>query len=89
MSKCEEHSTFKFSVPHQENAGTDFGVLLLKRRHRQALSQNASAGVREPGAAARLLGCFSALFLSPAKRNANISRSLIVSVLAEGPRTDL
>ena len=89
MSKCEEYSTFKFSVPHQENARTGFGVLLLKRRCRQALSRNASAGVREPSAAEPLLRCFCAPFLSPAKRNANIGRSLIVSVLAEGPRTDL
>lgn len=34
---------FKFSVHHQENARTGFGVLLLKRRCRQVLSWNAPA----------------------------------------------
>lgn len=68
---------------------TVFEVLLLGRRCRQALSQNASARAGEPGTAEQLLECFCAPFLSPEERNANISRSLIVSVLAEGPRTDL
>lgn len=72
-SKCEEYSRFKFSVPHQENAGMGFGVLLLERTCRQVLSQNAPAAPR--------------VFCAP--RITNISRSLMMSVLAEGPRTDL
>jgi len=87
MSKREERSTCKFSAPCQENARTGFGVVLLKRRCRQALSWNSSAGVRVPSAAERLLGCFWALGLSPAQRNASTGRSLMVSVLAEGPGT--
>lgn len=66
---------------------TVFEVLLPGKRCRH--SQNASSRVGEPGTAEQLLECFCAPFLSPAERNANISRSLIVSVLAEGPRTDL
>lgn len=72
-SKCEEYSTFKFSVPHQGNGRMGFGVLLLERTCRQVRFQNAPVAPR--------------VFCAP--RITNISRSLVMSVLAEGPRTDL